>query len=441
MVLEETLVLHKRTKALDQEGLFRVNGNVRAVETLKQRLESGEDVDLLNESDSCTVASLLKRYLRDLPEGLVDSAVQQALIHHYQECGDEVSWSDMRDLLQQLPDAHHSLLRYLCHFLTLVEGNHKENRMTAFNLATVFGPSVFHVAPGFEAIKDQNICNKIMVKLIQNYSSIFEADRDREDSTEELSTLIIVKEAQVTDADTKKSPSHPSAKTPTPVPRTKCELACFSSCFSLSNHLSPVHCRPDVVNYLDRTIRSTVEQHLFDVNSLGDQSSTSEDSQLTPCPPSPSVTPTARQRRRHQREQQEEDQRHRERNRASSIRADTNKENIPSSSASSSSSVGEDTSSSFDTQGGQSGHTERTPKARKSKHSPTLVQLSDNQDASSLTECVGERPAANHMEAFQKGSPPSFFLHSRSALPCMRHWRKMRVSDYEEMDVEERAGY
>lgn len=60
------------------------------------------------------------------------------------ECGgDDVSWSDMRDLLQQLPDVHHSLLRYLCHFLTLVESNHKENRMTAFNLATVFGPSVF----------------------------------------------------------------------------------------------------------------------------------------------------------------------------------------------------------------------------------------------------------------------------------------------------------
>lgn len=72
-------------------------------------------------------------------------------------------------------------------------------------------------------------------------------------------------------------------------------------------------------------------------------------------------------------------------NRASSIRADTNKENIPSSSASSSSSVGEDTSSSFDTQGGQSGHAERTPKARKSKHSPTLVQLTDNQDASAVS--------------------------------------------------------
>lgn len=70
--------------ALHQEGLFRVNGNVRAVETLKQRLDSGEDVDLLSEADSCTVASLLKQYLRDLPEGLVDSTVQRALVHHFQ---------------------------------------------------------------------------------------------------------------------------------------------------------------------------------------------------------------------------------------------------------------------------------------------------------------------------------------------------------------------
>uniref|UniRef100_A0A8C4FES8 Family with sequence similarity 13 member A n=1 Tax=Dicentrarchus labrax TaxID=13489 RepID=A0A8C4FES8_DICLA len=126
---------------------------------------------------------------------------------------------------------------------------------------------------------------------------------------------------------------------------------------------------------LSVTIRSTVEQHLFDVNPLGGQSA--EDCQLTL---SPSVTPTARQRRRHLREQQEDELRHKERS-----RADTNKENIPSSSGSSSGSVGEDTVSSVDSQGGQSGHTERTSKPRKSKHSPTLVQLTDNQDAHAVS--------------------------------------------------------
>ncbi|XP_029293134.1 protein FAM13A isoform X2 [Cottoperca gobio] len=172
--------------------------------------------------------------------------------------------------------------------------------------------------------------------------------------------------------------------------------------FYMSNHLSPVHCRPDVVNILDRTIRSAVEQHLFDVNAVGDQSS--ESCELTPCPLSPRETPTARQRRRHQREQQEEGLRHKERNRAASVRADTNKENIPSSGGSSSGSVGEDTGSSVDSQGDQSGHTEGTPKSRKSKQSPTLVQLADNQDAHAFKECVGERPGASYMETFQKGN-------------------------------------
>ncbi|XP_041822694.1 protein FAM13A isoform X2 [Chelmon rostratus] len=528
------MVEHLRKHALHQEGLFRVNGNVRAVETLKQRLESGEPVDLLSESDSCTVASLVKQYLRDLPEGLVEPTVQQALIHHYQECGDDVSWSDMRDLLQQLPDIHHSLLRYLCHFLTLVECNHKENRMTAFNLATVFGPSVFHVAPGLEAMKDQNICNKIMVKLIQNYSNIFEIDR--EGCKEEQSTPIIVKEAHVMGADTKKSPSHPSANTQTAVPRTEAgqknlpqnaELLNKSSTktpqarprkrkvkkgksdgvtqivpqprrssgfpcarplsipivlplstdlrspspeametapiplarqdtpdtplqlshldvspagsmetlsssqeeerpispFYMSNHLSPVHCRPDVLNFLDRTIRSAVEQHLFDVNSLGDQSL--EDCQLTSYPPSPSVTPTARQRRRQQREQQEEGLRHKERNRTASVRAHTNKENIPSSGGSSSGGVGEDAGSSVDSQGGQSGQAEQTHKPRKSKHSPSLVQLTDNQDTHALKECVAERPGANDMETFQKGND----ISRKDGLPSPPQTLRMKIQE------------
>ncbi|KAL3066568.1 hypothetical protein OYC64_016505 [Pagothenia borchgrevinki] len=499
------MVKHLSTHALNQEGLFRVNGNVRAVETLKQRLESGEDVDLLSEADSCTVASLLKRFLRDLPQGLVDSTVQQALIQHHQESGDDVSWSDMRDLLQQLPDVHYSLLRYLCHFLTIVESKHEENRMTAHNLATVFGPSVFQVAPGFEAMKDQNICNKIMVKLIQNYSDLFETARDGEGCTEELPTLITVKEVQETDASTQpqKSPSHLKANTPTPVPRKKAgqknppqeaELLNKSSTippkarqrknkvrkgksggmiqviprpshsaglphaktlsipiilpltsglrspspepmetalqdsasplghfdvsssgsmedvsssqeeerpispFYMSNHRSPVYCRPDVVNILDRTIRSAVEQHLFNVHPVEGQSS--EGSELT-CPSSPRETPTARQRRRHQREQQEEGLRHKERNRAASSQAD--KENIPSSAGSSSGSVSEDTGSRVNSQGGQGAHAERTPKPRKWKHSPTLVQLTDNQDAQEFMECVGERPGENHMETFPEG--------------------------------------
>ncbi|XP_032418812.1 protein FAM13A isoform X5 [Xiphophorus hellerii] len=496
-LLVRRMVEHLSKHALHQEGLFRVNGNVRAVETLKLRLESGgggDEAELLSESDLCTVSSLLKRYLRDLPEGLVGSTVQQKLIQHYEDRGGDVSWLVIRDFLQQLPDVHHNLLRYLCNFLTLVDKNHEENRMTAQNLATVFGPSVFQVAPSPEAVKDQNICNKIMVQFIQNYSCIFE---DKEDETEERSTLRPV-QAKSEEEDTKKSSSHlspvphietellnsledmkhlnksciktsktkktkvrkerndgmpqvarqqrqpqgsPSTRSfsipivlpltseltspspevtdtsPLPEPdssRTASPHVDFSlsssteglsssqdeerpaSPFYMSNHLSPVHCRPDVLkSFLDQTIRSAVEQHLFDgTNQL------SVTCDLTSRPSSLTRTPTARQRRRQQREQQAEGLR--QRNRAASTRADTNKENIPSSSGSSSGSAGEEPTSGVESQGGQSGRAART--SRKSKHCPTLVQLTDNQPDHAIKECFGERPGETHMDPLHKGN-------------------------------------
>ncbi|CAL8353265.1 unnamed protein product [Boreogadus saida] len=429
------MVEHLRQHALHQEGLFRVNGNVRAVESLRHRLQSGEEVDLLAEGDVCTVASLLKQYLRDLPEGLVHSAVQNALIEHYQERGEEGSWGDLKALLGRMPDVHHRLLSYLCRFLTEVERHHAHNRMTTLNLATVFGPSVFHVSPGFEAIKEQNICNKIMAELIQNYSNIFDSspDGDQDGLTGHLPTLIIVKEVPLMNVDSDRSPAETSPRTPktpvhvkkkvkkgtgdevsvtTPQPSFSAELPHMSrlvpqprghnlepmemtphpasppsdtspssnvdlpdclpeeeraiSPFYMSNHLSPIHCRPDVTNFLDRTIRAAVQQHLFEINSLDcprvpgpglrgpglpetglpepglpepglhGRRWTAPALQLpqedTTCFSPPPWTSSARQRRRQKREPraEEEGEREPERSRStSSLRADLQKENIP----------------------------------------------------------------------------------------------------------------
>ncbi|KAF6718724.1 Protein FAM13A [Oryzias melastigma] len=488
------MVEHLTKHALHQEGLFRVNGNVRAVETLKLRLESGDDVDLLSECDSSTVASLIKKFLRDLPGGLVDAAVQQALIQSYRENG---SSSDLSILLQKLPDVQHKLLRYLCHFLTLVENNRKDNLMTADNLATVFGPNVFQVAPGFESMKDQYTCNKIMAKLIRDYRSIFEADGDEEAGTGEQSSPITVKskEAQMT----KTPPKRLHEKTLRAAPRTKTvhlkapgsdecvNTSCMDplklrtrkkkvkkggnkpvdvpqsssstgsphrrsfsipivlpltsqlrspgsgrmdqapllhvesslsgssealsssqdddrpiSPFYMSNHLHPVRCKPDTTNFLDQTIRSAVEQHVFGANTIADQPQESCD--FTTCPSSPRVKPTARQRRRRQREQQEEGLGLQEKNRAGSTRTDNNKENIPSSVGSSSNSLVEDTVGSEVSQGSQSSTSEQIPRSRKSSHSPTTVQLIEHQADHTSRECVSEGPDENHMDTLHKGN-------------------------------------
>ncbi|XP_066534808.1 protein FAM13A isoform X4 [Hoplias malabaricus] len=448
---------------LEQEGLFRVSGSVRVLDTLKQKLDRGEDLDLQQEAEACTVASLLKQYLRELPEGLVHSSIHSTLIQLQRESSEDVFCKDVRQLLLQLPDVHYSVLRYLCHFLTQVEQQQHHNRMTALNLATVFGPNVFHVSPGFEGIQEQNICNKIMAKLIQNYSIIFEPEREEVQPKNKPSNIIVVREAHMDMDPRSPSPnrhtalprkkkaarrdegeskdsarekelnlengaitprkkkvkkakakdmlrsvpqpspssgfplskhllqpsdnrsSSPGAKPhihsqsermdltpPDPSPNRSMETLSSSqederpiSPFYVSSQLSPGHCRPDLEHYLERTIRSAVEQHLFDVHMQEGQSSAqgseSDGRFLSP------VT-TARQRRRQQREQEE--------NRERCSRDDIDKENMPSLSLSGCVSV-----SLSEEEERRQASAQEGPRARKPKHSPTLGELSHNQDS------------------------------------------------------------
>uniref|UniRef100_A0A8B9NSH2 Uncharacterized protein n=1 Tax=Apteryx owenii TaxID=8824 RepID=A0A8B9NSH2_APTOW len=89
--------------------------------------------------------------------------------------------------------------------------------------------------------------------------------------------------------------------------------------FLVLAHVSQVSSNiPATGEYLEKTIRSAVEQHLFDVHGSGGQSS--EDSESGTSSASSNVS--ARQRRRHHKEQEEA-----RRNRDMEV---INKENIPS---------------------------------------------------------------------------------------------------------------
>lgn len=56
---------------LEQQGLFQVNGNAETVEWLRQRYDSGEEVDLVKEADVPSAISLLRFFLQELPEPVI----------------------------------------------------------------------------------------------------------------------------------------------------------------------------------------------------------------------------------------------------------------------------------------------------------------------------------------------------------------------------------
>ncbi|XP_073896234.1 protein FAM13A isoform X9 [Macaca fascicularis] len=333
---------------LTQEGLFRVNGNVKVVEQLRLKFESGVSVELGKDGDVCSAASLLKLFLRELPDSLITSALQPRFIQLFQDGRKDVQESSLRDLIKELPDTHYCLLKYLCQFLTKVAKHHVQNRMNVHNLATVFGPNCFHVPPGLEGMKEQDLCNKIMAAILENYNTLFEVEYTENDQPrcENLARLIIVK--------IPKSRSEGSIQThrvlqpelSDGIPQLSLWLSRRKSCledmnsaedassaklvpssqederpispFYLSAHVPQVSNVSATGELLERTIRSAVEQHLFDVNNSGGQSS--EDSESGT--PSASSATSARQRRRQSKEQDEV--------RHGRDKGLINKENIPS---------------------------------------------------------------------------------------------------------------
>lgn len=138
------VVEYLRSEGVTHEGLFRVNGNVKVVEQLRLKYESGEPLSLLEDGDVYSAASLLKLFLREMPDGVISTPLLPKFIQIYQETGSDAQRENrLKELIHELPDTHYSLLKYLCHFLTQVVERHAENKMNIYNLATVFGPNCF----------------------------------------------------------------------------------------------------------------------------------------------------------------------------------------------------------------------------------------------------------------------------------------------------------
>ncbi|XP_065548276.1 protein FAM13A isoform X3 [Lathamus discolor] len=479
---------------MTQEGLFRVNGSMKMVEQLRLQYERGEEVELVKDGDVYSAASLLKLFLRELPDGIITSALHPRFIQLYQDARNDMQKeSNLKELLKELPDAHYCLLKYLCQFLIKVAEHHVENRMNLCNLATVFGPNCFHVPSGFEGIKEQEICNKIMTKMLENYNTLFELDGLKKDEEkpvcEELARIILVKnhrKSQVgmdlqgssslcssmclyTDAtessfalklNMTKSTMEGSGQTclvPQPglsdgIPQVSLRLTDGGSCwkemdltdeisfinsdvffsssqederpmspFYVSAHVSQVSSNiPATGEYLEKTIRSAVEQHLFDVHGSGGQSS--EDSESGTSSASSNVS--ARQRRRHHKEQEEA-----RRNRDMEV---INKENIPSGFSSLEDCIlaAQEVEK---LQDNSSGYLSERNKPKRQKSSTKLSELNDNQDSPVSMESFSssrplDRTGPDDMEILSEESKESendevFFRHSQltSSMKIQEH--------------------
>ncbi|KAJ1734816.1 Rho GTPase activating protein [Coemansia biformis] len=128
-----------------EEGIYRQSGSSVELNLLRKEFDTNRDYNLMKLSkppDVHAVASLLKAYLRDLPENILTAQLHQefARVVDLAERHDRVD--ELGRLVSDLPLANYTLLRALTAHLIRIVQKANTNRMTLRNIGIVFSPSL-----------------------------------------------------------------------------------------------------------------------------------------------------------------------------------------------------------------------------------------------------------------------------------------------------------
>ncbi|XP_042278107.1 rho GTPase-activating protein 25 isoform X1 [Thunnus maccoyii] len=180
--LVQKCVEYIKEHGLDEEGIFRLPGQDNAVKQFRDAFDAGERPSFPSDTDVHTVASLLKLYLRELPEPVVPWTQYQDFL----DCTnllDDTS-SEGRELLEKqialLPRVNYNLLSYVCRFLFEVQLNSKVNKMNVENLATVMGINLLkpQIEDPITVMKATPQIQKLMTEMIRQHETLFPLSKD-----------------------------------------------------------------------------------------------------------------------------------------------------------------------------------------------------------------------------------------------------------------------
>ncbi|KAK0624716.1 hypothetical protein B0T17DRAFT_250804 [Bombardia bombarda] len=152
--------------AISEEGIFRLSGSNVVIKALKERFNTEGDINLLAEEqyhDIHAVASLLKAYLRELPTSILTRDLHVEFMSVTEMTNQREKIFALSELVQRLPQANATLLKYLIAFLIKIINNSDTNKMTVRNVGIVFSPTL-------------NIPAPVFAMFLQNYEPVFGID-------------------------------------------------------------------------------------------------------------------------------------------------------------------------------------------------------------------------------------------------------------------------
>lgn len=132
-------ILFIMDKGINSLGIFRVVGSRKKVREAQLEIDAGREAAL---DDPFVAASLLKQYLRDLPDPLISSHVYKQLLALQAVPSYKELLPELKRIFGLLSRVHRDLLADMLEMLHLIAENESVNMMTARNLATVMAPTL-----------------------------------------------------------------------------------------------------------------------------------------------------------------------------------------------------------------------------------------------------------------------------------------------------------
>lgn len=158
------------TKGLNVVGIYRIPGNKAAISELKDQVNRNDfEWNNINNDirweDVNVVSSLLKLFIRSLPDALLPSQFYNNFIETDKCYKGEKKLKEIKYLLHQLPVYSYETLKHIICHLHKISKNCHINLMEPKNLAIIFGPSI---------IRSSNETLEIAVKDMKHQCCIVE---------------------------------------------------------------------------------------------------------------------------------------------------------------------------------------------------------------------------------------------------------------------------
>ncbi|KAF9735911.1 hypothetical protein PMIN06_012820 [Paraphaeosphaeria minitans] len=217
-----------RNMDMSIEGVFRKNGNLKALRELEEEIDAKgvEQVDL-NTQNPVILANLLKRFLRLMPDPVLTLKLYR-LFMTANEMTDEVQRMKVLHLVCcLLPKAHRDTMEVLFCFLNWVSSFHTVdeetgNKMDTWNIATVMAPNILRENNEKEMKSVDQGAVRVVFDLIENNDEFCEVPEEivdllYDDNSSELTPKDIMRQWEQRG----RTPTAPGSAAPAVSPRNQ----------------------------------------------------------------------------------------------------------------------------------------------------------------------------------------------------------------------------